>query len=279
MSVLRRSPGREVRGQLVVITGGARGIGRCAADLFSREGARVVIGDRDLPVAEATAAELGRDIRALPLDVSSSDSWRTFVHAIEEPIDVLINNAGVMPLGAVLKEPEEVARVIFDINVHGPINGIKTVAPGMVERGRGHIVNVSSAVGRVPTAGGATYSASKHALVGFSDSVRMELEPHGVDVSMVLPSIVKTELAAGIDTDGPAPAVTPEEVAEVILDVVRRPVAEAWVPRWTQGLTKGTNLLPRSMQAAMTKAFKADRVLQDLDESARAAYEDRARRR
>ena len=184
-----------------------------------------------------------------------------------------------MPLGSVLKEPEEVARVILDVNTHGPINGTKAVAPGMVERGRGHIVNVASAVGRVPSAGGATYTASKHAVVGFSEAVRQELEPLGVDVSVVLPSIVKTELAAGLATDGPAPAVTPEEVAAVIVDVVERPVPEAWVPRWIQGMSRARRMLPRRVQLLMTRAFGADRVLLDLDESARTAYEERARRR
>lgn len=277
--IRREREPRDVTGLVVAVTGGARGIGRCTADVFARAGARVVIGDRDADVAEATAAELGTGVRALPLDVSSTDSWRDFLAAVGEPIDVLVNNAGVMPLGPVLKEPEDVARLIFDINTHGPINGTKAVAPGMVGRGHGHVVTIASAVGRLPMAGGATYSASKHAVVGFTDAVRQELAPHGVDVSMVLPSVVRTELSAGIATGGSTPSVSPEEVAEVVLDVVRRPVPEVWVPRWAQPLSKVTGVLPRRVQEAVARVFDADDVLLDVDETARSAYEERARRR
>ena len=94
-----------------------------------------------------------------------------------------------------LKEPEAVARAIIDVNVHGIINGTKAVAPGMVDRGHGHIVNVASAVGRIAVADGATYSASKFAAVGFSEATRAELKPLGIDVSVVLPTVVQTELA------------------------------------------------------------------------------------
>lgn len=277
MRLPRRQPARSLDGQVVAITGGARGIGRCTAQLLAGHGARVIIGDRDEDVLAATGAELG--VATAPLDVSSIDSWTGFLQAAAElgPLDVLVNNAGIMPLGDALKEPAEVTRRIFEVNALGPINGTKAVAPGMVERGHGQIVNVSSAVGRVAAAGGATYSASKHAIVGYTEAVRQELAPHGVEVNMVLPSIVRTELAAGVpDTKGLAP-VTPEQVAEVIVDVIRRPVAEAWVPRWTQPMVKVTSALPRRAQEGMARAFGADHVLADVDDAARAAYEQRAR--
>src|SRR3546814_2577708 len=93
-----------------------------------------------------------------------------------------------MPLGSVLKESEELSRSIVDVNLHGIIHGTKALAPGMAERGRGHIVNVASAVGRVALADGATYTASKFAAVGFSEATRSELAPLGIDVSVVLPT-------------------------------------------------------------------------------------------
>ena len=107
----------------------------------------------------APAEELGGKAVAFELDVTSRDSFATFLDAAESelgPVDVLINNAGIMPLGAVLKEPDSVTRAIIDVNVHGLINGTKAIAPGMVDRGRGAIVNVASAVGRVASPLGAT---------------------------------------------------------------------------------------------------------------------------
>src|SRR5690606_25213206 len=109
----------------------------------------------------------------------------------------------------------------------GVINGTRAVAPGMVDRGRGHIVNIASAVGRVALPGGASYSASKHAVVGFTEAVRDELAPAGVEVSMVLPVIVDTALSAGVAGTRGVPAQSPQQVAEVIADVIRRPVPEA----------------------------------------------------
>ena len=155
-----------------------------------------------------------------------------------------------MPLGSVLKEPEAVTRSVIDVNVHGLINGTKAIAPGMAERGRGHIVNVASAAGRIAVADGATYSASKFAAVGFSEATRAELAPLGIDVSMILPSIVSTELATGLPSTRGVKTVTPLEVAEVIASAIRRPRAELWVPQWVQSMSRATSVLPRRVAGA-----------------------------
>jgi len=270
---------RDISGLSIIVTGGARGIGRATAARFSRQGTRVAIGDRDADLARTVADELGNGVVAAPLDVTDAASWAAFLEEISAigPIDVLVNNAGIMPLGSVLKEPDEVARRIVDVNLHGVIFGTKAVAPGMVERGRGHVVNVASAVGRVAVADGATYSASKFAVVGFSEATRAELEPLGVDVSVVLPAIVQTELAAGVPAARGMKPVTADDVAKVIESTVRRPKPELWVPRWSQGLSKFGMAMPRVVQRGMAKAFRADNVLADADTAARADYERRAR--
>lgn len=270
---------RAIDGLTVVITGAARGIGEATAELLAAEGATVALGDLDVALVQQVAERIGRGAVGAHLDVTSPDSWRDFLNAVGEvgPIDVLVNNAGIMPLGSVLKEPDAVARAIIDVNVHGVINGTKAVAPGMVERGRGHIVNVASAVGRIPVADGATYSASKFAAVGFSEAVRAELRPQGVDVSVVLPTVVQTELAAGVPTARGVKAVTPQEVAGVIATAIRTGHPELWVPRWVQGMTKATGVLPRWLQERIAAAFGADRVLADRDDTQRAAYEARVR--
>jgi short-subunit dehydrogenase len=272
---------RDIAGLSVIVTGGARGIGRATVERFARHGARVAVGDRDLELARDVVAPFGERAVAGLLDVTDPQSWRDFLEQVSVlgPFDVLVNNAGIMPLGPVLKEPDEVTRRIVDVNLHGVINGTKAVAPGMVERGRGHVVNVASAVGRVAVAEGATYSASKFAVVGFSEATRAELAPHGVDVTVVLPTVVQTDLAAGVSQARGIRPVTAEDVADVIVEAVRRPRAELWVPRWTQGMTKMTQALPRRVQDLMARAFKADALLADVDASARADYERRVRTR
>ncbi len=270
---------REISGLSVVITGAGRGIGEATAELLSTLGATVALGDLDTALVEGVAERIGRGAVAAHLDVTSAESWAGFLVAVGEvgPIDVLVNNAGIMPLGSVLKEPEAVAKAIIDVNVHGIINGTKALAPGMADRGHGHIVNVASAVGRIAVADGATYSASKFAAVGFSEATRAELKPLGIDVSVVLPTVVQTELASGIPAARGVKPVTAQDVAEVIASAIRRPRAELWVPQWVQAMTRTTSVLPRVLQEAIARAFKADSVLADADRSARSAYEARVR--
>ena len=272
---------RDISALTVVVTGGARGIGRATADRFARAGARVAIGDLDGDLAHTVADELAQAQGCVAvggaLDVADPESWTAFLAALG-PVDVLVNNAGVMPLGPILDEPVAVQRAMVDVNVHGVINGTKAVGPAMVERGRGHIVNVASAVGRAGAAGGATYSASKFAVVGFSEATRLEFRPHGVDITVVLPTIVQTELSAGVPSARGVKRVTPEQVAAVIVDAVRKPRPELWVPTWTRGLTRTTGMLPLRVREAIARAMGADRVLLDADPTARKAYEDRARR-
>lgn len=271
---------RQIEGTSVIVTGGARGIGRATVERLARAGASVAVGDLDPDLLDEVTAEFGSQVVAAHLDVTDPASWRSFLDTVADlgPWDVLVNNAGIMPLGSVLKEEDALTRAIFEVNVHGPINGIKAVAPTMVERGQGHIVNVSSAVGRVPVPDGATYSASKFAVVGFSEALRMELAPSGVDVSLILPTVVQTELAAGVPPAKGMKPVTAEDVAEAIESVIREPRPEVWVPNWTQTLTKITQAMPRRFQDFVDRTTNASQLLAGVDTAARAAYEERVRR-
>lgn len=271
---------RQIEGTSVIVTGGARGIGRATVERLARAGATVAVGDLDPDLLDDLTAELGPRVVAAHLDVTDPASWRTFLESVADlgPWDVLVNNAGIMPLGSVLKEEDALTRAIFEVNVHGPINGIKAVAPAMVERGQGHIVNVSSAVGRVPVPDAATYSASKFAVVGFSEALRMELAPSGIDVSLILPAVVQTELADGVPQAKGMKPVTPEDVAAAIESVIREPRPEVWVPNWTQALTKITQAMPRRFQDFVDRATNASQLLAGVDPAARAAYEKRVRR-
>lgn len=268
----------------VLVTGGARGIGRATAARLARQGARVAIGDLDADLVRSVAAELtaaGGRVVGAELDVTERASWEAFLAATAEvgPVDVLVNNAGIMPLGSILAESDALTRKIVDVNLHGIIHGTKAVVPGMVARGQGHVVNIASAVGRVALPDGATYSASKFAAVGFSEALRGELAPLGVDVTVVLPSVVSTELAAGVPAARGVKAVTAEDVAAVIESAIRRPRPELWVPRYAQVVAKGALVLPQRVQDLLARLIKADSVLSAADPAARAAYEARVRPR
>ncbi len=277
---MNRTP-REISDLCVLVTGGARGIGRATVERLARQGARVALGDLDTDLGAEVARPFGGRVVAARLDVTSPDSWADFLEQTIGlgPLDALVSNAGIMPLGPVLEEPGAVARAIVDVNLHGVINGTKAIAPGMVARGGGHLVNVASAVGRVAVAEGATYSASKFAVVGFSEATRAELAPHGIDVSLVLPTVVRTELAAGVPDPRGVTSVSADDVAAVIESTLRRPRAEQWVPRYTKHLSRSIQLLPRRAQEAVAHAFRADTALSGADPAARAAYEERVRSR
>ena len=221
------------------------------------------------------AAELGHGVTAAPLDVADPQSWQGFLETAG-PLDVLVNNAGIMPVGPILQEPDAVTRTILDVNLMGVIHGTKAVAPGMAERGGEQIVNVASAVGRVAAAGGATYSASKFAVVGFSEATRAELAPVGVEVCLVMPTVVRTDLAAGVPQARFVKPVLPEDVAEAIEATIRRPRPELWVPAWTQRMTRFGQMLPRPVTDLIARVFKAD-VLAAVDPAERAAYEAKVR--
>lgn len=216
----------------VLVTGGAGGIGTAVVERLARLGARLAVGDLDGEAAAALAERVRERYACLAvgarLDVADPGSWQDFLKLADElgPVSVLVNNAGIMPLGPVLDEPVAVQRAVLDVNVHGVVNGTKAVAPGMVARGGGHIVNVASAVGRTAVAGGATYSASKFAVVGFSEATRRELAPLGIDVTVVLPTIVRTALAAGVPAARGVRPVTPDDVAAVVEKAVRDPRPE-----------------------------------------------------
>ena len=272
---------RHLAGRVVAITGAARGIGYATAQACAAAGMRVAIGDDDLAAAQRAAEALGHDTIAVALDVCDRASFARFLDEAEDrlgPLDVLVNNAGIMHLGRLVDEDEATARRQIDINVHGVLHGMKEALPWMLSRDAGHVVNVASTAGKVGFAGAATYSGTKHFVVGVSEAARAELRGSAVEVSCVMPGIVRTELATGTGQARFVKHAEPEAVAAAIVALLRSPRFDVFVPRSIGPLVTLASALPRAAREALSRALRADRVLVVPDGAVRSEYEQRAAR-
>lgn len=272
---------RMLAGQTVAVTGGGRGIGAATAIALSRQGMRVAIGDLDLHAAREVAAQIGDSAVALPLDVTDRGSFQSFLDGAEAqlgPLQVLINNAGIMQVGRFIDEDDLTARRMVDINLHGVILGTKLALERMVPRNSGHIVNISSQAGKYGSPGGATYSATKHAVIGLTEAVRGELHLMGVDidVSYVMPFVVNTELGSGLQKARGMRNLQPSHVAEAIVYALQYRVVDVWVPKSTKPTQVIGSLLPRRVSEALARAMKANLVLAGANANVRRQYELRA---
>jgi NADP-dependent 3-hydroxy acid dehydrogenase YdfG len=188
-------------GQTALITGASSGIGAATARMLAREGAAVVLAarreNRLRGLADEIEAEGGRAL-AVPLDVTDRAACARAVEATERAfggIDVLVNNAGIMPLSFVKNLRLDEWLEMVDVNVNGVLLMTAAALPGMIERKRGHVVNVSSVAGRRVFVGGAVYCGTKHFVSAFSEGLRMELAPRqGIRVTSIEPGAVATEL-------------------------------------------------------------------------------------
>lgn len=270
---------RILVGQVAAITGGGRGIGRATALALAREGVKISIGDLDVEAAREVAEEIGTGAIGLPLDVTDRDSFQSFLAQTEEqlgPVDIIINNAGIMQLGRFVDEDLATTRRMIDINIYGVHYGCELTLPAMLQRGRGHIVNIASSAGKGGYPGGATYCGTKHYVVGMSEALRWETRGTGVEVSCVMPVVVKTELGSGLPETRGVKHIEPEDVANEIVSALKQPRFDVYVPRSAGRINQFAAVLPRGGREAVIRAVKGDKVLMDIDQSRRAAYELRA---
>lgn len=265
----------SVADRVVAVTGGARGIGREIARVLAEAGARVAIGDLDATAVVATAAELPGTVRGFPLDVTDTESFRGFLTAVETlwgPVDVLVNNAGVMWVGSFDEETEVATARMLDINLHGVIRGVRLAAPAMRARGRGHIVTIASVASRVSPPGESTYAATKHGVLGYLTGVREELRGSDVRISMIMPGVVATELAAGTAT-GAAALLQPVDVARAVLRTIERPRFEVSVPRHIGPLVRLAGVLPQRLRDSIFRRMVPDQAAATRGTTERAGYE------
>ena len=257
---------RSVAGGVAVVTGAPAGIGLATARVLSEAGMRVVICARRRERLDRLAAQIaaaGGEAAVFGLDVTDAVAVRAMVEDIVSRwgrIDVLVNNAG-RGLSATVEDtkPEEF-RALLELNVMAAFTAIQAVLPWMRRQGRGHIINVSSIVGRrgVPYRG--AYSATKFALGGLSEALRVELVGTGIPVSVVYPIGTATEFhevearRAGPGPHGPIQSA--EHVARCILRCVRRPRAEVYPFRPSWFLSLASVIAPRLVDAGLRRLLR-----------------------
>ena len=270
---------RSLAGKVAVVTGGGRGIGRAIGLALTREGVHVAIGDVDVDAAHRVAGELGGRSVGAHVDVTDRPAFTAFLDEVERrlgPIDILVNNAGIMPIVRLDEEDEASIDRQLEINLRAVVHGTREATRRMQPRGRGHIVNIASILGKAGLPGLATYAASKFGVVGFSQAAHQELRARGIDVTCVMPGAVDTDLAGGIAETGGVDKVSPADVADALIGALKRPRPEVYVPRSLGVLVAVSAVLPWRARLLMGRLTKADRSALEADGAARAGYEARA---
>jgi short-subunit dehydrogenase len=272
-------------GKVVAITGGARGIGRATATAFATAGAKVAIGDLDVELAEKAAVDIenatGSRVVGLPLDVTQQSSFEQFINDAEAalgPIDVLINNAGIMPTGLFIDEEPSATDRMIDINLRGVITGSRLAARRFADRGSGVIINVASLAGVSGFAGLATYCATKHAVIGFSEALAAEMRDQGVGVTVVLPGVVRTELSAGASVPKwmqPISTVDPADVANAMVAAVNSNKFRVPVPGRMGAMLFAMSLMPPRIRRWFDRITGTDRAFVSTDAESREHYHRR----
>ncbi len=274
---------RVIAGRLAWVTGGARGIGLSTARALVAEGLRVVLTDIDADAVDGAAVDLGgadRGVLAVALDVTDAVAFGEAVERVQRTeggIDILINNAGIMPVGPFLEQDPYMDDRQIAINLGGVIAGMRAVLPGMLARRRGHVVNIASVAGKMGIPGIATYCATKHAVVGLTEAVRQEHLDSGVSFSYIMPSLVDTELTAGTGRLRYPPPSSPSDVANAVLYCLRTGQVESFVPRLARLAAILPALVPRPVYERVGRLFGVHEMFADVDGASRSRYRERIR--
>ena len=268
---------QKLKGKVVAITGAARGIGLATAEALIAQGAQVSIGDVDLALAEKEALRIGA--KAFKVDVRNRESFSKFIdNTIQHygSLYCLVNNAGIMPMGAFLDEDPALADAQIDINFRGVIIGMQLALPALIKQGTGHIVNIASLAGRFALPGSAVYSGTKSAVIGLTEAVAGEFRDSNIQFTAILPSKVLTELTTGTDQASKTiPSVTPQQVANAVVSALIKPRLFIAVPDYLQTVHGAYGLMPQWLQKGARKILGDDGILTKLDHSAHSGYASR----
>ncbi len=239
---------------------------------------RVAIGDIDADEVARTAAELGDGVLGIPFDVRDPDAFAAFLDRAEDQLgrlDVLINNAGVAPIGLFVDEDPADTQRLLDINLGAVLTGTRLALQRFLPRGNGHIVNVASSAGQIATAGGATYAATKHGVVGFTRAIRAETRGTGVRTTIVMPGLIRTDMIKGFAKGRGVRIVGPDAVGDAIVGAVRTGREEVFVPREMGPVARLIAGSPPALGDRLKRLINADSIMAAADMSARVDYRRR----
>jgi NADP-dependent 3-hydroxy acid dehydrogenase YdfG len=274
---------KNASGKVAFVTGGASGIGAALATELVDKGAEVWVADRQISQAQELVQRLnsaGGKAHAIEVDVRSFASFdRAIAEAVQQSgrIDFLFNNAGIGVGGEIDAYTLDDWNDVFDVNLRGVVHGIQAVYPIMIKQHSGHIVNTASMAGLITTVSQASYTATKHAVVAISKTLRLEAERHGVQVSVLCPGVIRTPILTGgkygrnegvsdedlLKMGELARPLPPEKFAERALRAVLRGDAIIVVPGWWKALWYLERLSPAlSMRAVKMTMLKRVRAIQ-----------------
>ena len=251
-------------GSVAVVTGASRGIGRAVALAAARKGAQLGLISRSQDELDAVLEQSGGRGAVAVADVSRREDVERALAEIEAalgPVDILVNNAGIGQYGSFADADVEIFERLMRVNYLGTIYPMKAVLPGMLSRGRGHIVNIASIAGRIGAPFESAYSATKFAVVGLSEAAAIELGPRGIGVSLVNPGPVDTEFfnARGHPYQRTTPKpVSADRVARDVIAAVEGNKLEQYVPRWLRQAVVSRMMFPPLFRAGTTRAFKQE---------------------
>lgn len=251
-------------GHSVVVTGGARGIGLAIARACSEAGMSVAIGDLSQEDSEAAARSLPGPSIGLKVDVRDRASFTALIEQVEArfgPLHALVNNAGVLHMGTFAEaDPRDIARQV-DVNLGGVLTGTQVALDRFLPRGRGHVINLASTAAMVASPHGATYTATKYAVLGFTRALRGELRGSGVATTVVMPGVVRTEMTSEFRAALGVRTIEPEMVGAAVVRALRHATPEVHVPREVGLQGRLFTTLPARLADALSRRTGADRVM------------------
>jgi len=214
----------SIENQIAVVTGAGRGIGRAIAIELGKLGARVVLAARSRTELEDTARVIGAPASVIPTDVRKKEDLEKLFEQVafaSGPVDILVNAAGLGIFGPVIDFKDEDFETLIETNLRGIFLACRLVLPSMIERKRGHMVNIASIAGKVGSANRAVYCASKFAVVGFTESLAEEVRQHGIRAAVICPGSTDTRFSPK-ETSGKArdKMLRPEDVAHAVRTIV-----------------------------------------------------------
>lgn len=252
----------RISGSRCVVTGAARGMGKLLAQRLLEDGARVALLDRDEAELEATRAQLAAigDARSWVVDLADGEAIYDTCAKVEadlKGVDIVVNNAGIVTGGALAEVSDERHALTYAVNVLGVVRMTRALLPGMIERGRGHVVNMASAAGLTGVALQTTYSSSKWAVVGFSESLHYEMRHlgHPIPVTCVCPGFVDTGMFDGAEPPLLMPMLKPGEVTDRVIRAIRGQERLVTMP-----LLVGTVPLMRATLPGRVQDFIAEKL-------------------